>query len=476
MPSGENKSLKTLFQNIRKNFTFNIGTILFGVLFIYIVIYLILYLTGSHFTSFRVVNGPLSRNETYTGLAIHREQVVSSDLGGYINYYAREGTKINASGVVYGISSEPLQISEMQMTPDDLSKVRRQMSNFSCGFRPSNFNNTYNFKSELEGNILQYSGVPTTAESAEPSTDSDSDSENSESETAAETPSAVSFGNQTISRAQEDGIVLYSRDGYENVTADTITEDDFDQNAYHKEDLKTRDAIEAGQDVYSIIIDERWSLYIPLSVKQATHLADRTNIRVKFLKDGLTQRGDFSIVEIGDGQYGKIDFNNGLIRYASDRFLDIELVTNTQSGLKIPLSSIITKEFYLIPKDYQTKGGNNQSAGFLEEQKSGKGVTEFVSATIYDEDEDYYYVERSAFDEGDILIKPDSDERYVVGETGNLEGVYCINEGYARFRRIVIIDQNEEYCIVEKGTPYGLSQYDNIVFDAADVNEEDILY
>ena len=85
-------------------------------------------------------------------------------------------------------------------------------------------------------------------------------------------------------------------------------------------------------------------------------------------------------------------------------------------------------------------------------------------------------MEKSAFEKGAVLVKPDSDDTYVIKDTGNLEGVYCINEGYARFRRISIIAQNEEYCIVEKGTTYGLSQYDHIVYDASDINEEDILY
>ncbi len=460
--SKKDSNIKKILSSIRRVVTFNIGTILFGALFVYMIFSMILYLTSSHFTSYQVLNGPLSRNETYTGLAIHEEQVVSADMGGYVNYYAREGTKINASGIVYGVSSQPLQTSDMQLEAEDLSKVRKQMSNFSYGFNPSNFNSTYSFKSELEGNILQYAGIPDTV------TSSEDESTNT---------SAISFGSQTLSRAVEDGIILYSKDGYENVTADTIKEEHFDQNSYHKEDLKTRNQIQAGDDVYSIITDERWSLYIPLSTKQVAQLNDRTSIRVKFLKDNLTQSGSFSIVEIGDGKYGKIDFNNGLLRYASDRFLDIELVTNTQSGLKLPLSAIINKEFYLIPKDYQTKGGNTQEAGFLVEV-DGSDSTEFVSATIYAETKDgeQYYVDKSSFKEGAVLIKPDSSERFVVQETGNLEGVYCINEGYARFRIISIIDQNDEYCIVEKGTAYGLSQYDHIVFDATDVNEEDILY
>ena len=47
---------------------------------------------------------------------------------------------------------------------------------------------------------------------------------------------------------------------------------------------------------------------IPLSGKQAAKLKDRTSVRVKFLKDGMTQSGDFSIVEIDKGKIWKDRF------------------------------------------------------------------------------------------------------------------------------------------------------------------------
>ena len=87
-----------------------------------------------------------------------------------------------------------------------------------------------------------------------------------------------------------------------------------------------------------------------------------------------------------------------------------------------------------------------------------------------------YYVDKSSFKEGDALINTDTGEKYVIGETDTLEGVYCINKGYAVFRRIEILDENEEYAIVSKNTTYGLSRYDHIVRNADKVKEEDILY
>ena len=92
-------------------------------------------------------------------------------------------------------------------------------------------------------------------------------------------------------------------------------------------------------------------------------------------------------------------------------------------------------------------------------------------------DEAYnYYVDRSAFKEGDAIVKDDSNQRFIVGETDSLEGVYCINQGYAVFRQVDILDQNEEYAIISSNTSYGLSRYDRIARDSSQVKEQDILY
>lgn len=471
MPSNSRNPHENMgfLKKIRKLFSMNIGTMLFGMLFIYMAFSAILYLTSPKIESYQVIAGPLSRNETYTGLAIREESVHQAETSGYITYYAREGSKINADGVVYGISSTKTSDSQTELSTDELSSIRNQMLNFSKGFNSSNFNSTYSFKYEMEGNILQYAGV----------------TGNSTSDQNDSTSSVVSYGNQTINKADSDGIVLYSKDGYEGRTVDSLTTEDFDQNSYHETDLKTQGSVNTGDSLYTLITDEKWSLVLPLSEKQAAKLADRTAVRVKFLKDDKTQSGDFSIIEIDGAKYGKIDFNKGLIRYASDRFLEIELVTNTVTGLKVPLSSIVTKEFYIIPSKYATTNTDSQETGFMV-QSNGNNNT-FVTSTIYAQEEQsgskddgetsyLYYVDKKDFKEGDVIISQKDQSKFVVSDIGVLEGVYCINQGYAVFRRIEILDQNEEYAIVSKATSYGLSRYDHIVRNADDVNEEDILY
>ena len=482
--------LSGLLEHIRGVFGLNIGTMITGVLILYLVFSLVMYLTSAHIDTYQVTSGPLSRNETYTGLALREESVVRSQTGGYIRYYAREGSKINANGVVYSLSSTQSPQTSVKLSSEDMARIRSDMQSFSKRFDPSRFNTAYSFKYQLEGNVLQYEGVTADVvtsltldpeNAAEVFSDRVSDSQ----------ASVVLLGNQTLCKSGEDGIVLYSKDGYAGKRLEDLTLSDFNQNTYHETDLKSSDMIKAGDDVYTIITDEWWSLLIPLTEKQLVHLKNRETIRVKFLKDDMTQTGDFSVVQIQGTNFGKIDFNKGLIRYASDRFLDIELVTNSVNGLKIPLSSIVTKEFYVIPESFSVENGT----GFYLEERGANGTTSrrLVSPTIYARisdnnttyvptedtrsDSTYLYVDKSVFNKNDVLVIGDEiEDHYVIGDTGILEGVYCINQGYAVFRRIEVLDQNEEFAIVARDTDYGLVRYDHIVRDATRVKEQDILY
>ncbi len=463
MPSEKKKKNRAgfRFDGLRNVFSLNIGTILFGALFIYMLISLFIYLTATHITSYQVTSGPLSRNQTYTALVERQEEIVTSTTAGDITYYARDNSKVQKSGAVFAVGSAQSEIgeTEMELTDEQLVQIRSSLATFSNYFDSNNFYDAYSFKYELEGSLVnQYASLEDV---------SDGESQTLQTRT---------IGGQTVSFAPSDGLVLFSVDGYEEINEETLSADDFSRKAYEKSNLRT-EAVNVGDQVYKLVTSEQWSLLIPLSEQQVVSLAGRETIKVRFQKDGTTQTGKFTLIDNDNGYFAKISFSSGMIRYASDRFLEIELVTNNDTGLKIPLSALVDKDFYVIPMEYATNGGTSDDTGFLRATGTkDDDPTEFVSATIYDKDDNFYYVDTKDFEENDVLVRPDSTERFTVKDTSPLEGVYCINKGYAVFRKVNIIDQNEEYCIVESGTAYGLAQYDNIVYDSSTVKEEEVLY
>lgn len=455
-PSKKKPSLMARFID---SISFNIGTIIFGAIFIYMIISVILYLTTEHVSTYQVTAGPLAKNQTYVGLAVRSEEVVYSNSAGFVTYYAADNSRVKQNGIVYGIGESATENNSSVISDALLETLRVDMASFASSFDTNEYNDIYRFKYEIDGKLLQSSGVVSSGQVV--------GTEN------------ITVGNQTVSTAVSDGLILYSMDGYESFDVSSISNGSFNSKNYQLQNLKTKERVEAGTPIYRIITDENWSVYIPLTDRQVIQLADRNTIRVKFLKDDITQSAGIVIHTSSDGSYyAELKFSSGVIRYSSERFIDLELVTNTSSGLKIPVSAIVKKQFYTIPTSFSTKGGDSNDTGFLIQRKTegGNSDTEFVHLTIYENKDDMYYVDPADIQEGDIILQTETNKRYIVGEMDSLEGVYCINKGYAVFRKIVIIDKNDEFCIVETQTPYGLSQFDHIVEDSSTVREQEILY
>ncbi len=443
---------------IRRVFTLNIGTIIFGILFIYIIASIIIFITANHIASYRVTSGPLAKNQTYTGLAIRSEEVVTTDTAGYVTYYAAENSKVKKGGAIFGISSQQLITSDEELDDETLQSVKEQIISFAGSFDQSDFYETYSLKYQIEGTILNTALGDLT----------DTD-----------TTDSYTVNGQTVNISDSDGIVVYSTDGYEDVDVSDFDGDLLDEKAYSFTALKTTDRVDAGDAVYKLVNSEDWSLIIPLTTKQIAKLDTVDSIKVKFLKDGATETAAFTIFTGDDGSYyGKLDFSSGLIRYIGSRFLRVELVTNTQTGLKIPVSSVTEKEFYTVPSEYMTYGGDSNHSGFMKmttNADTGEEEAVFTEATIYAEENNLCYIDSEEFSAGDIIVKPDSiSDRYIVRDTASLEGVYNINKGYAVFRRIEMIERNEDYILVKDNTDYGLNQFDNIVLDASKVKESQI--
>jgi hypothetical protein len=158
--------------------------------------------------------------------------------------------------------------------------------------------------------------------------------------------------------------------------------------------------------------------------------------------------------------------------------VDIEIDDDDEEGLKIPNSAIAQKEFFIIPAEYMTKGGSDGADGVLKEKYDEEGNVQyvFVETTVYSSNDDEYYVDNTNLSVGDYIQKPDSTDKMAVSKSGTLTGVYNMNKGYADFKQITIIAQNDEYAIVSSNTMYGLTVYDRIVLDAKSVNTDDFIF
>jgi len=450
----------------RKPININLGMIIFGVIFVYIVIGVFLYFTTDHIIGYEVQTGSLAVSNIYKGLALREEEVIVSDASGYVNYYAREGERVGCGNLVYAID-ESGKISEMlgngdpsetAMTDSDLTELKTEIVGFCNDFSREKFSTVYDFKYNVQGTVLKLANYNILSNL------NSLDAANSD---------LVDFSN-----APKSGIISYSTDGYENKQPSEITAKDFETENYTKTQLVNNALVSKGDPVYRLSLSEDWSIIIPVEEERLEELVEEEYVKVKFLRNQQTSWAKVKALNNSDGTYAELSFNNSMITFCTDRFVDIELITNDEKGLKIPNSAIVEKEFYLVPFDFVTQGGKNNANGVLRQSvmEDGSTTTEFTVTQIYSKNDTEYYLDDMTLRAGDVLIKPNSTETFTVGKKATLIGVYNINKGYADFKQIIILYRNDQYSIVQSGTDYGLSAYDHIVLEAETVNENDLIY
>ncbi|MGN0382646.1 MAG: HlyD family efflux transporter periplasmic adaptor subunit [Eubacterium sp.] len=453
----------------KKPININIGIIIFGITFLYILINVFVFLSKDKISYYEVVNGQSAQvsNYSYTGLAIRSEKVSYTQNAGNINYYVREGSRVSASSTLYSIDETGVitqllaeqSSDEVSLSDDDLSTIKEQLYNFTNNFDSMNYGTVYDFKSTIEGTVIELVN---------------SSLLKSIYKSAGESEDSNAF---QINKAGSFGIVVYSIDNYEDFKISKVSAADFDKNNYTKASFSSGDLIEEGSPIYKTINDEEWNIIIPLTEEDIDKYSDTDNVKIKFVKDGITASANFEIFKGSDGKYAKLTLNKYLIRYVTERYIDIQILDDNITGLKIPKSSVTSNDFYIIPADYAAYGGDDDNLGFYHQvYKDGKISTEFVTPTIFYSDDDYYYIDMDAYDNDDVFIKPDSDETYQLNATQSLLGVYNINSGYTEFVQINILAETNEYYIVESQTTYGLIIYDHIIMDASTVKNHQVIF
>ena len=451
----------------RKPLNVNIGMIIFALIFVYMSFSVYTYLKKEKIQFYEVVEGGIVNDQEYTGLILRDEEVKYTDRAGTINYYVREGRRASVGTTVYSIDETNEMAAYLQqnaadqtLSTENLENIKKQLSAFNMNFDEEHFSTVYDTKYSLDALVLEYANFDT-ADSL-----------------AAMEAAGISF---TQVRADQAGTVSYMIDSFEDLEPSQVEASMFDRSNYKSTILRAGDTVENGGAAYKVAVSDKWSILFPMSDEDISRYSGRETLEVTFNGSDLTISGDFSIITGADGgSYGQIDFNKYMVDFLSDRFVDFEIVSDKVDGLKIPISSVTEKEFYLIPKEYLDTGGDSTESGFLKETYSENGTSVvFTPATLYYETEDYYYIEdggETGFTSGDYIVKPESSERYQIGAKATLEGVYNMNKGYTVFKQIDILASNNEYYVVRKNMDYGLSVYDHIVLDASTVEEGKLIY
>ena len=77
-------------------------------------------------------------------------------------------------------------------------------------------------------------------------------------------------------------------------------------------------------------------MIVPLDRETAESMENDeiTSVKVRIDKDSETLWADFSILSKDGDYYGCLDFDNSMIRYAEDRYLNVELILRNPPSWK----------------------------------------------------------------------------------------------------------------------------------------------
>lgn len=451
----------------KKRRSINIGVIIFIIILIYVVLNVYLYATKPQISIYEVNELSLAQDNVVTGIITRSETLVNANSSGYVNYYFRDNSKVAKGNTVYSIDEskriyEKLTDSQsVSLNEDDTLEIKQTILKYKKKFDESNFSLAYDFRDDVSSHIRELIDQNLLA---------------SMQTITSDTGISSSFA---VVKADQTGVISYYSDTYDGLQESGISAAVFNQENWQRKSLRSSEVIESSSPVYKLITDDKWAITALITQEFAEKLKDRKQVTFTVEEDNLKIKAPITVYSEGSEWYLKISMDKYVTRYAKERYLTLDLSISSESGLKIPNSAIVEKEFYMIPVEYFTKGGNSEQDGLMVEsydEATSQVVPVFTSCEIYFEDETYAYVDEETFSYGQYIQNVTSGERFQISMVGKLSGVYNVNKGYAVFRRIEPIQEGTNYVVVKKGTEKGLSLYDHIALNADLITDSSVIY
>ena len=455
----------------RSHIHLNLGTIVSLVIIIYLTAYVLSYLGKEKLAIYEVSESDISDTIQGTGIIVRDEKLVSTEQDGYVNYYIKDGSRIKANGIVYTIDTTGKiqsylnELMQNKSTVNDTEKkqIFEELKTFSEGYSDDNFSEVYETKNEINHELMSYTDtiIADNKEKLE-----------------------EKYGKGCYVEVESDlsGLVSFASDGLEELTEASVTKKRFENKSKMK-DLRSTEKLSAGSPVYRIVTGQRWKLILSVNEEDYNRMnnlrsENKNTVQVTFQKDNFVTTVPYLCQKKTDGYYITLTFDNYVQRYLNQRFLSVELLLSETDGLKIPSSSLVTKKVYKIPQKYLTRGSNSSSSSqvnVMTTNKKGVKVLTQVPVTVYRTEDIYVLISTDGLKDGDIISNLDMTETYTLRQTKDIQGVFMVNRGYAVFKPVVILERNEDYCIVS-AEESKLELYDRVILNSDTIKENQVIY
>lgn len=453
------------FKKVRR---FNPIFVLLVLVFGYIFAIVYSYFHKTHLTPILVEPITVSSSDVITGLIIRNEKVVTSDAAGNINFYVQDGDKIGADSVIYTVDetgnfsellSSELEKGVTNFSTEQWTRLKDSLYDLSTGYPKTGISGVKLTKNRMNDQIISYYYDAAVKEITD----------------------TIDVSHYQRIKEDHSAAILLGMDGFQDFKEQDLNPSMFDLSLYRKEEVKPGSVVKKGDPIYREVTDYDFSLYFPITEKNEDFI-DRsaTRIRLYLIGEDLEVTVPCSIVksEKDNTEYLKCFFENTSYGTLSSRYLNFKIVaSDKKSGLKIPKTALTSQSFFVVPQSFATYGQDGKSLGFLvvsPAEKNGDVPVHRVE-TLYALIDGNYYVSMDDFSVGDYLVKENSQEKYYIGPTDTLKGVFNVNKGYTMFRQVEVVETIRDYYMVKKGLSYSISPYDHVVYDATGVKENQLV-
>lgn len=444
-----------------------IGVIIFAFVFIYMIIYAFFLSNKDHVPIYEVQAEEENTQQTYKGIALRDESIISCDYSGNINYYVQNGKKTAKNGIVYSIDEGSTRSGEItslsgidRLADNDIKSIKNVIYGYLDDYSDFRLNEVNEFKNEISDTI--YSLV------------NDNSIENMKKIGADSSNSAFH-----IKRTDVAGVISYKTDSVCGLGFDDLKPEMFqDSYDFKTKNIKSTGLVGQGEPVCRIVTDDNWKIAVKIPEELYVRFIERDSISLYINDYYVPVTGSVQTLQRDSDYYVLISIDKYMSMYIDHRVLDIKFVMNDETGLKIPVSSKVDKAFYIVPMSVFVEDESYRANMLLREcsDKEGGFMYEQVYIDKFFTDNTYAYVDTKYLNDGDVLVNNETGERYSVHATGTIEGVFNVNKGFNQFVRIEKIRANGEYIIIRNNTPDGLRIYDHIALNAKDAQDLAIIY
>lgn len=450
-----------------KQSKFNIAILILLAVLLYMAVCIYSFFSKEQIVSYEVREGVLVGDSRYEAVILRQEQLITSKAAGYVNYFMAERERVGVGNLVYTLDEsgtvldyvEAMAAGDNALDDASLEAFRDSLDDFVKKYDREDMTSLYQLSSSLRNQTQKIANTQLLSNL-----------------------SSTSSLNGLVQyyRADQSGNIAYWTDGLENLELSGVTSELLKKENYAVTYNMSNQLVTAGDVVYKLYDSEKWSIAFPIEDKAlAQRYLEEEVVEVRFIKNDIKLWGTVSLTQNTAGEtVVSLAFQSGSINFASDRFVEIEISMEDEVGLKIPVSAIAQKEFFLVPESY---------VAYIEEEKTyyiyiesymenGEKTIQKIEVSPASLKEGQYYLEDVNLTMGTRLAMLNSSEVYTVSQKAALTGVYNINKGYADFKQITVKQQNDSYAIVASNTQYGLNVYDYIVLNASAVSEDDFVY